>query len=219
MIEIIPAILTNSYEELEETVRLIEPHTSRAHLDVADGVFVPNETIRGYSELELITTDLKFDAHLMVRKPLDWLFHWNLENVDRFIVHIESENIAAVIKELRSMGKNVGLTLNPNTSVSNIEPFVGLVDFIQFMTVNPGFQGGDFLDYVVGKMRSFRKKYPKVIIAVDGGINPTTAKSVIEAGADILVSGSFVLKSGNVSQAIEELKKISENTIADKSAS
>jgi ribulose-phosphate 3-epimerase len=181
---------------------------------------VPNETIKGYPELALISTGLKFDVHLMVRNPLGELFHWSKENIDRFIVHIESEDITAVIKEIRNMGKNVGLTLNQDTSVSSIEPFVGLVDFIQFMTVNPGFQGGDFLDHVVEKIRSFRKKYPEVVIAVDGGVNPTTAKSVIEAGASILVSGSFILKSGNVGKAIEELKKISENTIIDdKSAS
>ena len=211
MIEIIPAILVNSPDEFEKMLRLIEPYARRAHLDITDGIFVPNETIKGHSELELVSTRLKFDAHLMVRNPLGQLSRWNKENTDRFIVHVESEDIATVIKELRSMRKSIGLALNPDTSIQNVDSFVGLVDFIQFMTVNPGFQGRDFLDHVVDKIKFFRKKYPEVAIAVDGGINPTTAESVIEAGANILVSGSFVLKSGNVGKAIEELKKISNN--------
>jgi len=211
MVEIIPAILTNSSEEFEKLVHLIEPYSQRIHLDVGDGIFVPNATIGGYSELGLVSTHLKFDVHLMVKKPLEQLSFWNNKKADRFIIHVESEDITPVIKELRSMGKNIGLALNPDTSTQNIESFVGLVDFIQFMTVNPGFQRSDFLDHVVGKIRSFHKKYPKVTIAVDGGINPTTAKSVIEAGADILVSGSFVLKSNSVGKAITELREAVQN--------
>ena len=212
MVQIIPAILTNSPEEFEKMIRLIEPYSPKAHLDIGDGVFVPNETVKGYSELELVSTSLRFDVHLMVKNPLSQLAHWNKEKADRFIVHVESEDITAAIKEVRSMGKNVGLALNPDTPISSIEPFVNIVDFVQFMTVNPGFQGRDFLDHIVEKIRSFRNKYPKVTIAVDGGINPTTAKSVIEAGADILISGSFILKSGSVGKAIEELKEIGENS-------
>lgn len=208
MTEIIPAILTNSFDEFEKAVRLVESHTDRAHLDVADGVFVSNETIRGYYELDLVSTSLKFDVHLMVANPVSHMSHWTMDNADRFIVHIESEDITNAIKELKHNNKGVGLALNPDTSISSIESFVSLVDFIQFMTINPGFQGRDFLDHVVGKIESFHKKYPEVAIAVDGGINLITARRVIEAGASILVSGSFVLKSGNVGKAINDLKSV-----------
>ncbi len=212
MIEIIPAILTNSQDEFEKAVRLIEPYVTRAHLDIADGIFVSNTTIKGYSELGMVSTDLKFDVHLMVKNPLDQISYWyDIEKSDRFIIHIESMDIMTVMKEFRDMGKSVGLALNPDTLITDIEPFIGYADFIQFMTINPGFQGRDFLDRVVDKIKFFHKKYPKVVIAVDGGINPITAKSVIDAGADMLISGSYVLKSGNVGKAIEELKKISEN--------
>ena len=211
MTQIIPAILTNSSEEFEKIISLIEPYATRVHLDIGDGVFVPNETIKGYSELGLVSTSLKFDVHLMVKNPLGQLLHWNKENIDRFIIHVESEDVATVIKEIRGMGKNVGLALNPDTSMRHVEPFIGSTDFIHFMTVNPGFQGRDFLDHVIEKIRSFRKKYPEVLIAVDGGINPTTAESVIEAGADMLISGSFILKSGNVGKAIAELREAVQN--------
>ena len=89
MIEIIPAILANSADEFEKIIRLVEPYSTRAHLDVADGIFVPNETIKGYSELEVVSTSLKFDVHLMVKDPLRQLSFWNNEKADRFIIHIE----------------------------------------------------------------------------------------------------------------------------------
>lgn len=211
MIEIIPAILTNSPDEFEKMIRLVEPHTARAHLDIADGIFVPNETIRGYPELELVSTGLKFDVHLMVKSPLDQMQCWGRESADRFIIHVESEGVGQTITELRSMNKSIGLAVNPDTPNKAVEPFAALVDFIQFMTINPGFYGREFMGQVLEKIDIFHKKYPEVVLAVDGGINPTTAKSVIEAGVNILVSGSFVLKSGNVGKAIEELRKISEN--------
>src|SRR3989344_1814275 len=208
MIEVIPAILTNSQDEFEKAVRLIEVHSTRAHLDIADGIFVPNKTIKGYSELGLISTDLKFDVHLMVQNPVDQISHWyDIKKADSFIVHVESVDITIAIKELKGMGKRVGITLNPDTSLNSIEPFVNLVDFVQFMTISPGFQGREFLDYVIEKIKNFHKNYPDITIAVDGGINPTTAQIAIEAGADILVSGSFILKSSNVGKAIEELRK------------
>jgi len=212
MIEIIPAILTNSQDGLEKAVHLIGPYTTRAHLDIADGIFVPNETISGYSELRLISTGLKFDIHLMVQNPVEQISHWReIEKADRFIVHIESTDATTAVKEFRDLGKGIGLALNPDTPITDIEPFVGLVDFIQFMTVHPGFQGGDFLDYVVEKIESFHNKYPEAVIAVDGSINSVTAKSVIDAGASMIISGSFIITSGDVGKVIEELRKIGEN--------
>lgn len=211
MFEVIPAILTNSSDEFEKLTRLIEPYSKRIHLDIADGIFVPNETIFGYSEIGLVSSELKFDIHLMVKRPLDFLSSWEAENADRFIVHVESDDVPAAIGELRSMKKSVGLAINPVTSLDDLDHLVGLVDFIHFMTINPGFQGKEFLEQVLVKIKHFRGKYPQVVLAVDGGINLTTAKNAIEAGVNILISGSFILKSGNVGKAIEKLKKISEN--------
>ena len=212
MVQVIPAILTNSLDEFEKTIRLLEPHTKRVHLDIADGVFVPNETIKGYSELDLVFTNLKFDVHLMVQRPLDHLFSWDKANADRFIVHVESEDVERAIVELRSMSKQVGLAINPDTSEELLDPFIQLVDLVHFMTIEPGFQGREFIDTVVKKIVFFREKHPQKIISVDGGINLTTARSVINAGVDILVSGSFILKSGNVGKAIAELETVVSNS-------
>lgn len=212
MIEIIPAILTNSADEFEKIIRQIEPYTTRAHLDIADGIFVPNETIKGYPELERTSTSLKFDIHLMVKDPLKQLDEWdNKEIADRFIIHIESDNVSTAIEMIKKKRKNVGLALNHDTPVNILEAYVNSVDFVQFMTINPGFQGRDFQDNVVETIKVFHKKYPEIVLAVDGGINLATAKIAIEAGASILVSGSFIIKSGKPGKAIEELRKISEN--------
>src|SRR3990167_8491711 len=190
MVQIIPAILTNSADEFEKIIRLVEPYSARVHLDVADGIFVSNETIKGYSELEVVSTGLKFDVHLMVKDPLMQLSLWNNEKADRFIIHIESSDLDETIRELRGMGKGIGIAINPDTSVEALEHFIDQADFVCFMTVYPGFQGRGFLDHVVEKIKDFRKKYPGVVIFVDGGINLATAKSAVEAGVNGLVSGS-----------------------------
>ncbi|MBI2674164.1 MAG: ribulose-phosphate 3-epimerase [Candidatus Yanofskybacteria bacterium] len=213
MVQIIPAILTNDPDEFERVVQLVEPHTTRAHLDIADGIFVPNETIKGYAEIERETSNLRYDVHLMVKDPLEQLSHWETEKADRFIIHAESDNVISAINLLRQKKKGVGLALNPGTLVTEAERYMRYVDFVQFMTVNPGFQGTEFLDHVVEKIDDFHKNYPASVIAVDGGISPATAKKVIQAGASVLVSGSLILKSGNVGKRIEELKKIGENKV------
>lgn len=208
MVEVIPAVLANSPEEFEKMIRLVAPYAARVHLDIADGIFVPNETIKGYLELDLAPADLKYDVHLMVKNPLDQLSHWDRENTDRFIVHIESEDIEKTIVELRSMGKSVGIAVNPDTSNEKVEPFLAMADFVQFMTINPGFQGREFLDHVLEKIADFRKKHPEIVIAVDGGINPVTAAIAVKAGASVLVSGSFIIKSGDAGKAINQLKSV-----------
>lgn len=212
MIQIIPAILTNSPDELEKMIRQIEPYTTRAHLDIADGVFVSNTTIKGIEELESIHTPLKVTVHLMVQEPENVLDQWLNTGAEALIFHIEStKKMDELISRTKAGGKNVGIAINPDTPIEDVAPFVDRVDFMQFMTVDPGFYGSEFKESVLGKIKSFRQKYPDIEIRVDGGISPATAKEAIRAGADVLVSGSFIFKSGDVGKAIEELKKISEN--------
>lgn len=209
MIEIIPAILAKSSEDFTKTLKLIEPYFSRAHIDIADGVFVPNETVTGHSELEISETDLLFDVHLMVREPLKHIENWfDYQKADRFIIHVESESVDETINDLRNNGKGIAVAINPDTSIKELEPWIGLVDFVQFMTIEPGFQGRDFLDPMVNKITNFHRSYPDINIAVDGGINPDTVKKVVGAGATIIVSGSFLLKSGGIEEAIQKLKNV-----------
>src|SRR3989338_11284338 len=208
MVEIIPAILTDSSLKFKELVRRIEPYAARVHIDVADGVFVPNKTLKGYEELRMIESALKFDVHLMVQRPQDLLKEWYHTHVERFFIHVESEvNLSEVINEIHGHGRRVGIVLNPETAVDKIDDFLDKIDYIQFMAVHPGFQGQGFLNEVVKKVSDFHDLYPNIPIGVDGGITPETAPKLVEAGASILISGSYIINSDNVEKAIEELRK------------
>ena len=208
MTQIIPAILTDSSVKFKDLVLRLESYAKRIHVDIADGVFVPNKTIRGYEEIKDVENSVKFDVHLMVVKPQDILKEWLHTYADRIIIHVESEcNLGELISEIHQNKKQVGLALNPETDTSRIEPFVDKVDFFQFMTVHPGFQGGQFVQEVVNKVAMFRDKYKGIMIMCDGGITPVTTPGLVKAGASVLVSGSYIIKSPDIDQAIEELKK------------
>src|SRR3990167_8930579 len=172
--EIIPAILTDSSDKFRELVHKLEFHTGRIHIDIADGDFVPNKTIKGYNDLREIKSSAQFDVHLMVKRPQE------------------------VIKECN---RKVGLSLNPETYVDKIEQYLNEIDFVQFMTVHPGFQGSNFVNEVVDKISAFHKKYPDIMIMCDGGITSETAPKLVKAGASVLVSGSYILKSQNFKKA------------------
>lgn len=217
MVEIIPAILTDSSTKFKDLVLRIEPYSRRIHLDIADGVFVPNKTIAGYDELKGIESASKFDVHLMVQKPQDHIKEWLHTHADRFIIHAESFEIqghlvvqgalVSMIEELHKNRRKVGLAFNPETDLAKFKEVIKKVDFIQFMTVHPGFQGGSFVAEVVDKISAFHKENPDIIIMADGGITPETAPLLVKAGVSVLVSGSYIVKSGNAEAAIEELRK------------
>lgn len=215
MNKITPAIIANSPEEFERMVKAVEGHVERVHLDIMDGIFVPNKTITGYRELANIRTDLKFDVHLMVNNPEDQMYFWYQTKADRFLIHAESQtDLRALMEQIRANNKVVGLVLNPKTPVEVISEFVDDVDVVQFMTVEPGQYGADFDEEVVSKIANFHAKYPSVPIAVDGGIHPENHNiaGLKAAGASIFVLGSHIFSEGlDVGKAIEELRKITEN--------
>jgi ribulose-phosphate 3-epimerase len=206
MIEIIPAILTDSPTKFKDLVLRLEPYARRIHIDIADGIFVPNKTINGYDDLKTIESASKFDVHLMVTKPQDHSKEWFYTHAERFIIHAESEGVEGAIHSVREHKRKIGLALNPETPAENIENYLDKIDFVQFMTVHPGFQGGSFVSEVVDKISAFRARYPDILIMCDGGITPETAPQLIRAGANSVVSGSYVIKSENFEEAINKLK-------------
>lgn len=208
MPEIIPAILTDSSIKFKELVRKLEPYTSRIHIDIADGGFVPNKTVTGYDELREIEAGVKFDIHLMVEKPEEHLKEWLHTHADRFIIHAESKSdLRSLIDELHKNRRKVGLAFNPETDLGKFTELISKVDFVQFMTVHPGFQGGEFVNEVVDKIRTFHKENPDIIIMSDGSTTPETAPRLVETGVSVLVSGSYVIKSLDFKKAMEELEK------------
>lgn len=208
MPEIIPAILTDSSIKFKELIRKLEPYTSRIHIDIADGEFVPNKTVTGYNELREIEAAVKFDVHLMVEKPEEHLKEWLHTHADRFIIHAESKgDLAALADELHKNGRKVGLAFNPETDPGKFTELINRVGLVQFMTIHPGSQGQKFLKEVVDKIRTFHKENPDIIIMSDGSTTPETAPQLVEAGVSVLVSGSYVVKSLDIKKAMEELKE------------
>lgn len=208
MIQIIPSILVKTKEELVEKIKAVELFVERIHLDVADGIFVPNTTV-GLAEFEQIETNLETDVHLMVSNPESQAVAWAQSKASAIIFHIEAaENPEAVINKIREAEKSVGIALNPKTSTDEIAEVVDLVDFVHFMTVEPGFYGSPFENSVLDKISDFHYFYPDKPIQVDGGVNPETAPKLTQAGAMILVSGSYIFESGNIEEAINKLKNV-----------
>lgn len=210
MIKIIPSILAETSDEFEKLLRSVEPYVDRVHLDIADGDFVPTKTISGYEELIKMETKVKFDVHLMISRPEDQMYFWYKTKADRFLIHAETDHgHRNLINQIHLNGKEVGLVLNPETQIDKITGLVGDVDFIQFMTVQPGFYGSEFVEKVLNKILEFHGQYPSVPIFVDGGVNSETALHLIAVGATTLVVGSYIVNSKDVGKAIEELNTIS----------
>lgn len=209
-IEIIPSILVKTREELVEKIIAVEPYVDSIHLDIADGIFVPNITILGFEETETIETDLKIGVHLMVSKPENHIVRWLKTPADEFVFHIEAtQKVQEVIDTIKEADKSVGIAINPQTSADGIKPFIDFIDFVHFMTVEPGFYGGEFVESVLDKIADFHYFYPDKPIQVDGGVTPENAPKLIKAGASILVAGSYIWESKNIEIALDQLKMAS----------
>lgn len=214
MIQIIPAIIAKDFQELKNKIKRIEPFVEWAQLDVMDGKFVENITWpyaepgkNNLLDLRELKTDLKLEAHLMIENPEEVVDDWIKSGVKRIIIHHEStEKHKEIIERIKDAGLEVGLAINPETSVEVIDEFIKDVNLILIMTVNPGRGGQKFLEETLGKIRALRDKYKNVRIGVDGGINLETALSVVQAGANILSVGNAIFKSEDIKKTIEELK-------------
>lgn len=208
MVDIIPAILTESEAELVRLVRIFEQAgVTRVHLDVCDGIFVPTRTIKGYEELARLETPILFDVHLMVSRPELACAHWcTSTRADRFLVHIETtKNFPELAGHAHECGKKLGASINPETPLERLEAVAASADLVQFMTVHPGQQGRAFVPEALERMRQFQAAHPDITIIADGGVTPQTASSCAMAGASILVSGSYVVRAADPARALSEL--------------
>ena len=201
---IIPAIIAKTQEEFGTRILKVKDFVDLIQLDFMDNKFVPNSSID--FDFELPKTSCQFEAHLMVANPKDWISRYG-ETVDTVLVHYESTHSHnQIIDEVKSKDKKVGFVLNPETPVSKIFDFLDRIDQVLIMTVNPGFYGSPFLLEMVEKIRELRNQKPKLDIEVDGGITKSTIELVDKAGANMFVSGSYIIKSENVKEAINNLK-------------
>ena len=208
MIEIIPAILTKDSSEFADMVKEIMPFSKKIHLDIADGVFVPNKTIGGIEELKAVEGGLEITVHLMIKNPEEQISDWLKTSAVGYVFHIEAtEKAGELIKIIKENKKKIGIALNPKTPIETVAPYLNQIDFAHFMAVEPGFYGSKFVDSVLAKIVEFHKLYPNVLISIDGGVTPDTAPKLVKAGASMLISGSYIFKSADIGEAIKNLQE------------
>jgi len=204
--KIIPAIIAKSQEEFENNINKVKDYVDLIQLDFMDGDFVPNNSID--FDFELPNSNCIFEAHLMIIDPVKWI-NKHHEKVDTILAHFEScKNPNEVIDLVRRKNKKIGFVLNPETPLSAIEGHLDEIDQVLIMTVTPGFYGSPFLPEMLDKISELRKLRPDIDIEVDGGITDKTIGLVNKAGANMFVSGSYIVKSKNVEQAVKNLRKI-----------
>ncbi|HEV3353999.1 MAG TPA: ribulose-phosphate 3-epimerase [Acidimicrobiales bacterium] len=212
MSRIAPSILSADFACLAESVAAVAPEADLLHVDVMDGHFVPNLTI-GPPVIKSLRarTDLYFDCHLMVDNPGDFLDDFMAAGANGCSVHVELPDVVPLFGEMRRLGLDVGLAVNPETPVEACLPHLPHIDLLLMMTVHPGFGGQSFIPDVMDKVKVARQEIDrrglKIALQVDGGINEDTAPIAAAAGADTFVAGSAIFHAENPLEAARRIRK------------
>lgn len=213
-IQIAPSILSADFGKLNAEIATVEPYVDLLHVDIMDGHFVPNITM-GPPIVKNIQTKLPVDLHLMIEHPEMYIEEFvkaatanglPKEKVSVTVHQEACEHLHRVIQLIKSLGVKAAVSINPATPVEMIRDILGDLDMVLIMSVNPGFGGQKFIPVALEKIREIRKLKPDLDIEVDGGINAETAKLCIEAGANILVAGSYIFGAEDRKKAIESLR-------------
>lgn len=209
------SILSSNFMHLQEDIKKIEQSgANMLHFDIMDGVFVNNISF-GFPILEKINkiTNMPLDVHLMITDPIKYINTCAKFGADIITFHLESNcDTLSAINEIKKTGAKIGLSLKPNTPFESALPFLDKIDMLLIMTVEPGFGGQSFIAGMLEKINQVKKYIAdnnlNVNIQVDGGINNETAKLAVNAGADILVAGSYLFTSENMAEAVSLLRNI-----------
>jgi len=209
---IAPSILSADFACLGDAVAEVAAEADLLHVDVMDGHFVPNLTI-GPPVIKSLRarTDLYLDCHLMVDNPGDFLDDFKAAGADGCTVHAELDDVVPLFGELRRLGLDVGLALNPETPLEKALPHLAHIDLLLLMTVHPGFGGQSFIADVMDKVKVARAEIDraglKVALQVDGGINEETGRIAADAGADVFVAGSAIFGAEDPADAARRIRE------------
>lgn len=209
-----PSILSADFTRLGEEIETIDNAGAEyIHVDVMDGMFVPSISY-GMPVIKSIrkSTGKVFDVHLMISEPIRYIADFAASGADMITVHVEAcSDVVATIEKIREYKLKVGITLNPDTPVSAIKPYLNRVDMVLIMSVNPGFGGQKFITSSVDKIKEVKRLRDELNLSydieVDGGINIDNLATVLEAGANVIVAGSAIFR-GDAAENVKEFKSI-----------
>lgn len=215
---IAPSVLAADFANLQRDIEMINNSDADwFHIDIMDGVFVPNISF-GMPVLEAITRHATktIDVHLMIVDPDRYIKTFADLGANILCVHYEAcTHLHRTLQAIKNEGMKAGVALNPHTSVDLLEDVINDIDLVCVMSVNPGFGGQSFIENTYDKVKKLKalidRKGASTIIEIDGGVTNKNAKQLVEAGADVLVAGSYVFKSDNPANTIADLKKLTSN--------
>lgn len=212
MVQIAPSMLAADFLHLEKDVELVNKHADIFHLDVMDGIFVPNISY-GFPIVEAIAkkAEKTLDAHLMIIKPENYVERFAKVGVHMLSFHLNAtENPGEVLKQIRNLGMKAGLAINPDIPVESLYPYLAQCDYVLLMSVFAGFGGQKFIEETYDRVAAVKKEILAqgldCQIQVDGGVSASNAQKLIECGAEILVAGSAVFKAEDPAGVIAAMK-------------